>query len=128
MTKELIQKLIGRARSAADNAYCPVTEVAVGACLLTNTNQMVMGCNLEFEAAPQIFAGEAALMKSVSEGMLNFSALALWAENIMPYPNALELERLAEFNPVLDIIVAQGDTFVVHKLHELLPRRRVYGN
>ena len=123
MTKELIQKLIVRAKDATDNAYCPITEVAIGACLLVDGNQTVTGCNIE---SFRMGAGQVALAKAISDGITGFRAIAFWSEKVMPFPSGAELDCIAEFAPSIDIIVASKDNFSMHKIHELLPIRSIY--
>jgi len=125
MTKELIQKLIDRARIAADNAYCLNTEVAVGACVLLETNQTITGCNVE-TASLTVGAAQSAIIKALTEGLSGFVAVAFWSEKSMPFPTGNELDFLSDFNPSIDVIVANKMTFSMHKLHELLPFRRIY--
>ncbi|MCL2570630.1 MAG: cytidine deaminase [Firmicutes bacterium] len=124
MNKELIQKLVEHAKAAADNAYCPSTHTPEGASLLVEGNIIVSGCNIEF-AFDIHTAGEVVLTKAFSEGMTNFIAICFWSKNILPFPTGKFLQIASEFNPGLDIIVANDTTYSLHKLHDLLPYRRI---
>ena len=47
MIKELESKLGLAARSAADNAHSPYSKLKVGAAVLTDSNEVFLGCNVE---------------------------------------------------------------------------------
>lgn len=127
MNKQLIDKLIEEAKLGSDNAYCPLTGTPEGVALLTGDNVILRSSN--FEGGLVITgAGELAIMKAFSEGFNNFFAMCYWSESILPYPRGRDLMLLAEFCPQIDIVVANNQTFNVHKLHELLPIRRVEAN
>ena len=124
MNKQLIDKLVDEARQGADNAYCPLTGTPEGVALLTGDNVILRSSN--FEGGLMVTgAGELALMKAFSEGFNEFLAICYWSESVLPYPRGRDLLLLAEFCPNVDILVANDQTFNVHKLHELLPIRRV---
>ena len=125
MNKELISKMIEHSKEASGNSYCPNSNTPEGASLLVDGNVIVGGCSVEY-AFETISAGEVALAKAFSEGLTGFKAICLWSKKILPYPNARFLQMAAEFNPDLDIIVANNDTYSIHKLHQMLPFRRIY--
>jgi len=127
MNKQLIDKLIEEAKLGAENAYCPMSGTAEGVALLTGDNVILRSSN--FEGGLMITgAGELAIMKAFSEGFNNFYAICYWSEKILPIPRGRDLLLLSEFCPQVDIVVANEQTFSVHKLHELLPIRRVETN
>ena len=127
MNKQLIDKLIEEAKVGAENAYCPLTGVAEGVALLTGENVILRSAN--FEGGLTVTgAGELCIMKAFSEGFNSFLAICYWSEKVLPYPQGRDLLLLGEFCPQVDIVVANDQTFNVHKLHELLPIRRVVTN
>ena len=127
MNKQLIDKMIEEAQLGADNAYCPVSGVPEGVALLTGDNIILRSSN--FEGGLVITGpGELAIMKAFSEGFNAFHAICYWSEKILPYPRGRDLMLLAEICPTVDIVIANDQTFNVHKLHELLPIRRVEPN
>ncbi|MCL2756273.1 MAG: cytidine deaminase [Firmicutes bacterium] len=127
MNKELIQKLIEHARMASDNAFCPTTGVPEGCSLLVEGNVIFGGCNIE-SSNPlcSITAGAVAISKAISEGLTKMMAICFYSDTVMPYPNGALLDLIAEFNYGIDIIVASQKDYSIHKLHELLPIRRIH--
>ena len=122
MNKELIMKLIERARTSAENAYCPYTNHPIGCSLLVDQNIIFGGCNIENNTlACSAEAGEVAALKAISEGYTKFVAVCFWAASGMPYPSGKVRQLLTEFNIMVHIIVANDDTYSVHTLNELLP-------
>ena len=128
MNKELINKLIEHAKKAAENSFCASSGVPEGCSLLVEGSVIFSGCNIEFATlSSSLDAGQVAMAKAISEGENNFAFICLYSEKVMPYPSGTLLQLLGEFNPNIGIIVASGDTFTVHSLHELLPIRRIVG-
>lgn len=129
MNKELIYTLIERARNSYDHAYCPLTSNPEGASVLVEDHEgktiIIGACNVETTMI-NIDAGELAMMKALSEGMTKFLAICFFCERGMPYPSGRFLQFAAEFNGMFDIVVANNDTYSLHKLHDLLPIRKIY--
>lgn len=122
MNKELILKLIERARESADNAYCPFTNTPIGCSLLVDDNIIFGGCNIECSSLScSSDAGEVAVYKAVSEGYTSFRALCFWSGKTMPYPSGKTRQLLAEFNKKLSIVVATDETYAVVSLDNLFP-------
>ena len=130
MNKELIEKMIDEARRAAGNALCAYSGVPMGAALLVAVDGGTMiwtGCNIEPAAMNlTLDAGEVALAKALSEGHSQFVAIAFWSEKVAPIPTGAFLQFAGDFNVGMDIIVATDETYSLHKLHDLLPIRRVH--
>ena len=126
MNKELIQSLIKNAREASENAYCPNSNVAEGACLLTNDNMVFNGCNIENSSlACSMSATEAAVANAVVNGKTNFSVLCLYSEKEWPVPDGRSVQILSEFNHSANVIIANADGSMIYKLHDMLPFRRI---
>lgn len=122
MNKELIMKLIDRAREASDNAYCPYTNAAIGCSLLVDENIIFTGCNIENKnLSCSACAGEVATLKAVSEGHTKFKTICFFSDVMMPFPNGRMRDVLSEFNPMIDIIVANDETYSLHTLYQLFP-------
>ena len=122
MNKELINKLIGRAREAGGNAYCPYTSVPVGCALLTEDNVIFCGCNIESRVlSASRSAGEVAALKAISEGYTRFAAVCFYSDSVMPYPDGSACQVISDFAPLIRVIVANKDTFNLHYLYELFP-------
>jgi len=122
MNKELIMKLIERARAASENAYCPYTNAPVGCSLLLDDNMIFGGCNVENGVlSSSADAGEVAVYKAVSEGYTKFSAICLWSKNSLPYPSGRVRQLLSEFNPKINTVIANDETYSVLTLADLFP-------
>ena len=71
-------ELIKEAFEARKQSYCPYSEYAVGAALLTKEGKVYHGCNIENAAfGPSICAERTAIFKAVSEGERNFTQIAI---------------------------------------------------
>ena len=122
MNKELIMKLTERARAASDNSYCPYTSVATGCALLVEDNMIFTGCNVELRTlSGSLSAGQVAIIKAVSEGFTKFRAICFFSAENMPFPSGAERDLLSEFNPMIDVIVANDQTYSLHTLYQLFP-------
>ena len=71
-------KLIKIAREARKNSYSPYSRFAVGAALLCGSGKVYTGCNIENGAfSPTCCAERVAFFKAVSEGEMEFCAIAI---------------------------------------------------
>ena len=78
LTGEKIRDLIAAAIEARRKSYSPYSHYQVGAALLTADGQIVTGCNIENAAyGPSNCAERTAFFKAVSEGMREFTAIAI---------------------------------------------------
>lgn len=127
-----MKKLIEAAIAAQKHSYSPYSDFQVGAALLTKDGQVYTGCNIESAShTPTCCAERTAFCKAVSEGHLEFKAIA-----IVGNPRGREAEReycapcgvcrqvMAEFCDVetFEIIVAKSaDDYKVYLLEQLLP-------
>ena len=93
------QELVREAMVARERAYTPYSQFKVGAALLTKNGKIYHGCNIENAAySPTNCAERTAIFKAVSEGELEFQALAVVAdtEGVCP-PCGVCRQVLAEF-------------------------------
>uniref|UniRef100_A0A452I1R0 Cytidine deaminase n=1 Tax=Gopherus agassizii TaxID=38772 RepID=A0A452I1R0_9SAUR len=75
---EQIQLLLQVCKEAKKSAYCPYSRFPVGAALLTCDGKIFSGCNVENACYPLgICAERTAIQKAVSEGYVNFRAMAI---------------------------------------------------
>lgn len=80
-----MKHLLETALDARKNAYVPYSNFAVGAALLTETGQVVSGCNIENVSYGLTNCAErTAFFKAISEGMTRFRALAVVADTDGP--------------------------------------------
>lgn len=122
MEETVVQKLIEKAKDCAQNAYCPYSTLPVGACVLTQNGMLFGGCNIE-NVAFECFCGasEVALLKAVSEGCTNITALAIYCEDEMPLPSGKERQLLREFSSRATVICANKTETLQFSINELLP-------
>lgn len=93
------EQLLEQAIAARGNAYVPYSRFPVGAALLTAEGKVYLGCNIENAAYSMANCAErTAMFKAVSEGDLEFVALAVSADTDGPVsPCGACRQVLAEF-------------------------------
>lgn len=119
------EKLMQAARSARENAYCPYSQFAVGAALLTEDGTVYTGCNVENAAYGECICAErTAVVKAISEGHRRFTAIAVCgapkgsAPDVPCPPCGACRQVLTEFgDAAMQVILTDG----IHSLGELLP-------
>lgn len=80
-----VEKLIEEAKIARDRAYVPYSKFKVGAAILTEDGKIYHGCNIENAAYSMCNCAErTALFKAYSEGVKNFTAMAVVADTERP--------------------------------------------
>ncbi|HHY10282.1 MAG TPA: cytidine deaminase [Firmicutes bacterium] len=78
-------ELMELAVQARRRAYTPYSNFKVGAALLARDGRVFLGCNIENAAySPTNCAERTAIFKAVSEGVLEFAALAVVADSARP--------------------------------------------
>lgn len=130
MEEKEIQNLIQHAEKAREYSYSPYSGYMVGAALLTDKGETVTGCNIENAAyGPSNCAERTAFFKAVSQGLLQFRAIAIVGgkkdgERNFAHPCGVCRQVMAEFcNPEsFTIIVAKSkEEYKLYTLKELLP-------
>ena len=119
----LDEELLSLARLAMQRSYCPYSRFKVGACLLSTDGRIFQGCNIENASFGLTNCAErTALFKAVSEGVRDFTVIAIAAEDAAPYPCGACRQVLNEFAPDIRILLTWGEDRVVRTtLPELLP-------
>lgn len=118
--------LIRAARKAARQAYCPYSNYAVGAALLSEKGVLFTGCNVEnISYGLTTCAERNAVASALVAGHRGFVALAIAGGQERPaLPCGACRQVLAEFctpdMPVF-IVLLKGGRFVRKNLGELLP-------
>ncbi len=125
------QVLIEEALAAREQSYCPYSNFAVGAALLTGSGKIYQGCNVENASYSVANCAErTAIFKAVSEGEKEFIAIAVvGGQKGNPpvdyvYPCGVCRQVMAEFgNPEeFRIYVAKtADDYKTYVLKDLLP-------
>ena len=117
------EQLVAAAIAASQHAYIPYSRYAVGAALLAGDGTVYTGCNVESASfSPTICAERTALVKAVSEGQREFTAVAV-ATRDAGSPCGVCRQLLYEFSPSLRVILADldGNLRLSTTLEDLLP-------
>ena len=113
-----------RAVEMRKRSYIPNSHYAVGAALLTKSGKIFTGCNIENAAYPvTICAERTAMFKAVSEGSLDFEAIAIATEDGLGYPCGSCRQVMAEFSLDMAVILVdrEGKITTESTVDELLP-------
>ena len=123
--KELILKAI----EARGNSYCPYSNIAVGAALLTKSGKVYLGNNIENASfSPTVCAERVAFFKAISEGEREFSAIAI-AGGKMGEPSQADFPPCGVCRQVIGefckgdflVIWGDGEKITERTLAEILP-------
>ena len=130
LTLEEKQELIRMALAARERAYVPYSDFMVGAALRAEDGRIFTGCNVENAAfTPTSCAERTALFKAVSEGVTEFSAIAIVGSlegktnTLITSPCGVCRQALFEFTgPALEVLLAKSETdYIETTLGDLLP-------
>ncbi len=125
------KELIKLAKEAMQSAYVPYSHFKVGAALLTKSGKVFQGCNIENAAySPTNCAERTAFFKAVSEGKMEFAAIAVVGGpdgNIRDYcpPCGVCRQVMAEFcGDDFKIYLGRDDEeYLTYTMSEILPLR-----
>lgn len=123
LTDEMRQKLIETALAARKWAHAPYSQYRVGAALLTGSDRIYDGVNVENAAYPSSMCAErVAVFKAVSEGEQDFVALAVASSN-GGTPCGACRQVIAEFglDTLILVVNADGEILQETPLSALLP-------
>ncbi|RDU22987.1 cytidine deaminase [Anaerosacchariphilus polymeriproducens] len=128
------RELIKNALEAQKQSYSPYSNFSVGAALLTESNKIFKGCNVENAAfTPTNCAERTAFFKAISEGERKFKAIAIVGGRLGEKKKVAEefcspcgvcLQVMIEFcdKETFEIIVAKNvQEYESYKLKDLLP-------
>jgi cytidine deaminase len=125
---ELYRSLMESAARAREFSYSPYSHYCVGAALLTADGRIYTGCNVENAGLSATNCAErTAIFKAVSEGIRDFSAIAVVGGRqgeVSPFcaPCGVCRQVLAEFcSPDMPVILGTPEDFKVYTLGEILP-------
>jgi cytidine deaminase len=116
--------LMAEAVKARKRAYAPYSHFAVGAALLAKNGRVYLGCNIENASyGLTICAERNAVWKAVSEGVTEFSAIAVTARDGRGAPPCGSCRQvLHEFAPNAWVYWRDARGHILkRKLTELLP-------
>ena len=126
------ETLIAKALEARTFSYSPYSKYQVGAALLCKDGMIYTGCNIENAGyGPTNCAERTAFFKAVSEGHMEFTAIAVAGGNAgdaitdFAYPCGVCRQVMAEFcrDEFVVLVAKSAEEFREHTLEELLPKR-----
>lgn len=112
------------ARAVAGRAYAPYSGFTVGAALVTETQGIFSGCNVENGSyGLTVCAERASVLAAVAGGARHFFLLAVYTPTReLTLPCGACRQVLAEFNPSLRLVLGcDSDDVGITTLDELLP-------
>ena len=116
--------LVQKANEAKANAHPPYSNFHVGAALLTDKEEIFLGCNVENSTySLTICAERTAIFKAISEGKRKFKAIAIASDSpdfITPCGSCRQI--INDHCGEIDIICSNSkNEYKVFKTSELLP-------
>jgi len=115
-------ELIQHAVTAQNRAVAPYSNYIVGAAILTDSNSVILGCNVESKAYPTTLCAErVAIFSAISQGFTNFTALALITKD-GAFPCGSCRQIIHEYATNIPIYITNefGD-YITKNSSELLP-------
>jgi len=102
-----INKLMDSAIAAQKNALCPYSKYKVGASLLADNNEIIVGFNIESKAYPTTLCAErVAIFSALSQGYKSFKALSVVTiDGAAPCGSCRQI--IAEYAGDIPIIIAK---------------------
>ncbi len=102
-----INKLIDSAITAQKNALCPYSKYKVGASLLADNNEVIVGFNIESKAYPTTLCAErVAIFSALAQGYKSFKALSVvTTDGAAPCGSCRQI--IAEYAGDIPIIIAK---------------------
>lgn len=119
-----IDSLVTAARLAMNRAYCPYSNFAVGAALLTKDGTVITGGNVENASySGTICAERSAVARAVAEGHREFQVIAVCTATAEPCsPCGICRQFLIEFGDTKIIMSSSlSDKRIEMQLSQLLP-------
>jgi cytidine deaminase len=118
------EELVNAARTGRENAVAPYSGFKVGAALRTKSGRVYTGCNVENASyGLTVCAERVALLKALSEGEREFTAIGVVADAATPTaPCGPCRQLLWEYCGDIEVVLANPDRIIrTHRLAELLP-------
>lgn len=117
------KELYRKARENLVNAYCPYSNFAVSAMLVTKDGKVYSGVNIENGAYPAgICAERTAMSKAVSEGVRDFDRIVIATSSDAGWPCGVCRQFMYEYAPDMKVVAGTDeDNLKAYSLRELLP-------
>ena len=118
------EELIKEAIKAQNYAKAKYSNFNVGAAILSNNNQIILGCNIESAAYPSTMCAErVAIYSALSQGILEFKAIAI-VSNSLAKPCGPCRQIIYEYLGNIPIYISDGkniENYEKHYIKDLLP-------
>lgn len=124
-TDEELTRLVAEAQAASRRAYCPYSGFSVGAAVLTDTGEIVAGCNVENASyGLTVCAERNAIFQAVARGSRGIVAVAVYTPTDSPTaPCGACRQVIFEFGPdALIVSACDGPETLRWSMDDLLPR------
>lgn len=118
------EELIEKAKEASQNAYAPYSDFRVGACVLTDKDNIYTGCNFENASyGLSICAERNAIGSAVANGETKIKAIAIYSPNMYNCtPCGACRQVINEFKTDNTVVITvAGDEIITNTIEELLP-------
>ncbi|MBO6087278.1 cytidine deaminase [bacterium] len=119
------EEMLEAAKRVSKNSYSPYSKFPVGACVLTENDNIYTGCNFENSSLGLTICAERnAVGSAIADGERKIKAIAIYSPNMQKCtPCGACRQVLNEFksDKGIDIIVEVSDGLLVYTLDELLP-------
>ncbi|PRX34898.1 cytidine deaminase [Orenia metallireducens] len=117
MIKDKTKELVEKATEARKKAYVPYSNFKVGAALLTKDGEIYTGCNVENSSYGLSNCAErTAIFKAISEGEMEFEAIAIVADTKRACPPCGACRQvIVEFGKDIEVIMSNLDGDVIIK-------------
>ena len=122
--EEIDLKLYKKAIEAMTTSYAPYSNFNVGSALLSESGEIISGCNVENTSyGLTVCAERVAVFKAVSQGIQKFNTIAIAnSDEINSPPCGACLQVLYEFAPELLVIYPDGaGALMKKKIVDMLP-------
>lgn len=124
VSEAILRDLMVKARNASEHAYCPYSGFSVGAAILTETEDIFTGCNVENASyGLTICAERSAVFQMVTKRRQRIKAVVIYTPTPRPAaPCGACRQVINEFGPdALIISVCDGPDVLRRQLAQLLP-------
>jgi len=117
--------LLKKAQEVSKNAYAVHSNFSVGACVLAESGETYVGCNVENASYGLTTCAERnAIVSAIANGEKSILAVAIYSpnmENCLPCGACRQVIFEFQKDKEVEIITTYKDGYKVHKINELLP-------
>lgn len=118
-----LNELLARARKAAETAYAPYSGYRVGSAVKCTDGTIYTGCNIENASYSLTLCAErVAIFKAVSDGKLDFKAIAIYVDSDKSFPPCGACRQvISEFAPSIPVVYANREETFESSMDRLFP-------